>query len=268
MSRKNKEIKKAQPPAAEAEKAPEGKNAESRFKEAFRLFGIFFKIGAFTFGGGHAMIPLIKREICEKRKYLEEEKLLDMVAVCESTPGPVAVNMATYIGFKRAGFFGAALATFGVVLPSFAIILLISAFYNQFTKIEAVRFAFNGIRIAVLVLIANALISLFKQCNKGILPYIIMALSFIAVAIFKFNVFIVIAAGALIGLASMLIADFIRKKNGRAGSNNNKETVESNSSESNKDNKENKDSKKEKEEKDKEDKKARQIKDEKGGAAE
>ena len=253
MSRKNKEIKRARPAAAEIEKKPEDGTSESKFKEAFRLFGIFFKIGAFTFGGGHAMIPLIKREICEKRKYLEEEKLLDMVAVCESTPGPVAVNMATYIGFKRAGFFGAALATFGVVLPSFAIILLISSFYNQFRQIEAVRFAFNGIRIAVLVLIANALISLFKQCNKGVIPYIIMALSFIAVAIFKLNVFIVIAAGALIGLASMLIAKLNTKRNGKTQSDKNKETA--------------KDGKGKGTEKEK-DKKDKEIKDEKGGGAE
>lgn len=184
---------------------------KSNFKYLVKLFTIFFKIGAFTFGGGHAMIPLIKHEVSDKHKYIDETEILDMVAVSESTPGPVAINMATFVGCRKAGFLGAVFATLGVVLPSFIIILVISQFLRQFRELEAVQFAFNGIRAAVIVLVANALISLFKQLkrslkSKSILPYCIMAAAFILVAFADISALIVIISGAAIGIAVTLIS--------------------------------------------------------------
>ena len=174
------------------------------------LFGVFFKIGAFTFGGGYAMIPLIQREVVENKKYIKENEMLDMVAVSESTPGPVAINMATFVGYRIAGISGAAASTLGIVLPSFVIILIISFFLRQFESIKAVSYAFSGIRVGVLALMLHALTSLWKQSPKGAVPYIIMLLAFVSVAFFKFSVILVMVACALIGLGTFLLS-------GRAG---------------------------------------------------
>ena len=100
---------------------------KNKFKNALILFVTFLKIGAFTFGGGYAMIPIIEKEICDKHKWLKGEEILDIFAIAESTPGPIAINSATFVGYKVAGFFGAFCATFGVVLPSFVISIAISA---------------------------------------------------------------------------------------------------------------------------------------------
>jgi chromate transporter len=174
------------------------------------LFGVFFKIGAFTFGGGYAMIPLIQREIIEKKKYIKENEMIDMIAVAESTPGPIAINMATFVGYRIGGFTGALVSTFGIVLPSFLVILVISFFLRQFESIKAVSYAFSGIRVGVLALMLHALTTLWKQSPKGAVPYIIMLLAFVCVAFLKFNVILVMASSAAIGLASFLMS-------GRAG---------------------------------------------------
>ena len=109
-----------------------------------KLFWKFLKIGAFTFGGGYAMIPLIRREIALHEHWLDEGEILDILAVSESTPGPIAVNTATFVGYRVAGKLGAAVSTFGVVLPSFVIIYLLSFVLRQFQELEAVRYAFWG----------------------------------------------------------------------------------------------------------------------------
>lgn len=141
------------------------------------LFIIFAKIGAFTFGGGYAMISLIEREVAEKKKYIEKEEIIDIVAVAESTPGPIAVNMATFVGYRTAGFFGAAAATFGVVLPSFLIIYILSFVIRQFADFAPVKYAFCGIRAGVLALIVKAWLSMYKASPKSVFAYIIAALS-------------------------------------------------------------------------------------------
>ncbi|MBR6563633.1 MAG: chromate transporter [Clostridia bacterium] len=123
------------------------------------LFLIFLKIGAFTFGGGYAMLPLMKQEVL-LRGWMSEEQLLNFIAVAESTPGPVAVNMATYIGVERAGVFGAFCATLGVVLPSFVIILLVAKFYTKYKNSFIVRNCLTGLRPVVIGLIAAAIIEL------------------------------------------------------------------------------------------------------------
>lgn len=124
-----------------------------------KLFLTFLKIGAFTFGGGYAMLPLMKQEVLN-HAWMSEEKLLDFIAVAESTPGPVAINMATYIGVETGGILGAVVATLGVVLPSFVIILLVAKFYAKYKNSFVVKGCLTGLRPVVVGLIASAIISL------------------------------------------------------------------------------------------------------------
>ncbi|MDE7362636.1 MAG: chromate transporter [Oscillospiraceae bacterium] len=130
------------------------------------LFFTFMKIGVFTFGGGYAMIPLIDRECSEKREWITSDELSEVTVVAESTPGPIAINCATFIGIKKAGFLGAALATLGVILPSFVIILLISGFMENLLNNTVFANAFKAIRIAVSLLILRAGIKMLKGCLK------------------------------------------------------------------------------------------------------
>ena len=130
------------------------------------LFVTFFRIGAFTFGGGYAMVPLIKSEAADKKGWISEEDMLDIIAIAESTPGPIAINSATFVGYKTAGVLGSACATLGVVLPSFLIIALLGALLDRFSSLKPVVYAFFGIRAGVLALIIKALISMFKKCPK------------------------------------------------------------------------------------------------------
>ena len=178
---------------------------KDRFKKSISLFLSFLKIGAFTFGGGYAMIPLIQKEVVEKRQWMEESDILDIVAIAESTPGPIAINAATFVGFRVAGFFGAFLATFGVVLPSFVVISLISLLLREFASYRVVRYAFLGIRAGVCALILKALWSMYKLCPKGLLSYILMALALISVAFFHINAIYVILGCALFGLLYSLM---------------------------------------------------------------
>ena len=177
----------------------------SKWKKIWLLFVTFFKIGAFTFGGGYAMIPLIQREVCENYKWLSDSDILDIIAIAESTPGPIAINSATFVGFKVAGFWGSAFATFGVVLPSFVIIALLSKVISAFESLQAVKYAFMGIRAGVLALIVKALYTMYKQCPKNLISYLIAGAAFIAVAIFDVIVLIVIIGCAVVGLVTSLI---------------------------------------------------------------
>lgn len=170
------------------------------------LFLEFLKIGAFTFGGGYAMIPMIQREIVQKRKWISDNDILDIVAIAESTPGPIAVNSATFVGYHVAGFSGALFATIGVVLPSFVIILLVSFILPQFESNAYVRYAFYGVRAAVLALILNACVSMYRQAPKQAVSCLIMLGAFIAVAFFKVNAILVILICAAVGLITHLHA--------------------------------------------------------------
>ena len=114
-----------------------------KLKRLWQVFLTFFKIGAFTFGGGYAMIPLIQHEAVEKRKWVTDEDILDIVAIAESTPGPIAINSATFVGYRAAGVLGSAAATLGVVLPSFVIILALSFVLAQFQEVKYVQYAFR-----------------------------------------------------------------------------------------------------------------------------
>ena len=177
---------------------------KKKLKTLFSIFWVFFRIGAFTFGGGYAMIPLIQKETVEKKKWITDDDILEIIAIAESTPGPIAINSSTFVGYRVAGFFGAMFGTFGMVLPSFVIILVISTVLREFQNIEAVQFAFNGIRAGVLALILKALWSMYRQAPKGVIAYIVMTAAFVVTAFFDINVLIVIIGCALIGLISSL----------------------------------------------------------------
>lgn len=174
--------------------------------KALPLFLTFLKIGAFTFGGGYAMIPLLQKELVESKEWITDDDILEIIAIAESTPGPIAINFATFVGFRICGFFGAFLATLGAVLPSFVIILAISFILKQFQSIQAVQYAFNGIRVGVLALLIKSLWTMYKKVPKGIIPYIIIAGSFIITAFFDINVLFVIIGCAVFGLITSVVA--------------------------------------------------------------
>lgn len=176
----------------------------AKYKE---LFLVFLKIGAFTFGGGYAMIPLIKREIVDGKKWLTGQEVLDIIAIAEATPGPLAVNTATFVGSRVAGFKGAFLATIGVVLPSFLIIILISRVLAVVEHMEAVQYAFNGIRAGVLVLIASAFLGLFRQVPGKGFSYCLMAAAFLAVMVFHISTIWILLFCAAAGLLGSLWAE-------------------------------------------------------------
>ena len=177
-----------------------------RLRKALRLFAVFLKIGAFTFGGGYAMIPLIQKEITEKRGWMTDDDVLEIVAIAESTPGPIAVNAATF------GTLGAFCATLGVVLPSFLIIFGISFVLRAFQSVRLVQYAFNGIRAGVLALILKALWSMYRQCPKSAVSYVVMAAAFLLTAFLSINVLFVILGCAAFGL---LTAAVTAKRNRR-----------------------------------------------------
>ncbi len=182
------------------------KFSKEKMKRCLELFLIFFKIGAFTFGGGMAMIPFFEREVVEKKKWIDKDVLLDIVVVSESTPGPIAINAATFIGYRTAGIMGSVCATLGVVLPSFIIILALSSVLLYVRDVPVVNYALRGIRAGVLALVVKALWGLFKQSPKNAFSCVLMFLSFVAVAIFDAKVLIVIISGAFLGLASLLFS--------------------------------------------------------------
>ena len=184
---------------------------KSKLKLYLQIILSFMKIGVVTFGGGYAMIPIIENETSKNRKWISSGDLLDIVAISESTPGPIAICAATFIGYRVAGFLGAFCATLGVVLPSFIIIYIISIFLKEFSSYDIVKYAFTGIRAGVLALIIKAVVSMFKKAPDHILAYIIMAVSFLLVVIFSTNVLVIILSSAVIGI----VASFIARKRGK-----------------------------------------------------
>ena len=174
-------------------------------KRLWQLFLTFFKIGAFTFGGGYAMIPLIQRETVENHKWITDDDILEIIAIAESTPGPIAINSATFVGYRTAGVLGAMCATIGVVIPSFVIILAISFVLRQFQELKAVQYAFNGIRAGVLALLFKALWTMYKKAPKGWVAYVVMAGAFVLTAFVEVNVIFVIIGCAVFGLVTSLL---------------------------------------------------------------
>lgn len=156
-------------------------------KKYLNLFFIMLKIGLFTFGGGYAMIALLENEFVSKKKWIEKNEFLDMVAIAESTPGPIAINSATYIGYKMLGFLGAFTATVAVCIPSFIIIYAISLFFDAFLSFTLVSYAFRGIQVCVIWLILSAGLKMLKQMKKT--PFNIVILSIVITCMVAFSVF-------------------------------------------------------------------------------
>ena len=175
------------------------------FKKLLQLFVTFLKIGGFTFGGGYAMIPIIQKEVVEKKKWVTDDDILEIIAIAESTPGPIAINSATFIGYRTCGFWGSFFATLGVVLPSFAIIIAVAYLLKGFANITAVKYAFFGIRAGVLALLLKSFWGMFKKCPKNLVAYIIAIAAF-AVSVLTGETLIIIISAAIIGLCYSLIA--------------------------------------------------------------
>ena len=171
------------------------------------LFLTFSKIGLFTFGGGYAMIPFIENVCVTKKEWITHEEMMEITVVAESTPGPIAINCATYVGSKKKGFWGAVMATLGVTLPSFFIILMISFFIDRFLEIKWVASAFKGIKIAVGILILDAAIKMIVKMKKKALSIIILSVSFIAMMLI--NVFALRVSTIVLMLASALAGLFV-----------------------------------------------------------
>lgn len=173
----------------------------SEIKQLKDIFVTFFKIGLFTFGGGYAMIPLIEKEIVEKKKWVEREDITDILAVAQSIPGAIAINSATFIGFKTFGRKGALAATLGVILPSFFIIAIIAAFFNKFSDNPLIKSIFSGVRPAVVALIAFAVYKVGKTSIKDKTGLIVAIIGFVLVVAFNIHAILVIIGGAVFGLA-------------------------------------------------------------------
>ena len=174
------------------------------------LFLTFSKIGLFTFGGGYAMIPLIENVCVTKKEWITHEEMMNITVVAESTPGPIAINCATYVGSKKKGFWGAVAATLGVTLPSFLIILMISFFIDRFLEIKWVASAFKGIKIAVGILILDAAVKMLVKMKKKALSIIILSAAFIAMMLInafalRVSTIVLMLASALAGLFVYLI---------------------------------------------------------------
>ncbi len=176
----------------------------------WELFITYLKIGLFTFGGGYAMIALIEDEVSTKKKWISKEELADIVTIAESTPGPIAINSATYVGYKMNGVIGSAVATAGVVIPSFVIIYAISMFFDLFMSFEIVEYAFHGIKCAVGLIILRTGWKMIKSFKRTPLHWILFAVSIIGITLInlfalKFSSVYFVLVGAVIGLFVYLL---------------------------------------------------------------
>ena len=188
-------------------------------KKYWNLFWIMLKIGLFTFGGGYAMIALIEAELVSKRNWIEKNEFLDIIAIAESTPGPIAINAATYVGYRKLGILGALTATVAICIPSFGIIYAISLFFDAFLSFQPVANAFRGIQVCVIWLILSAGIKLLKQLKKTAFNAVILfgvMLGMILCTLFsiKFSTIFYILISGGIGVLLYLIR-LLRKKNGQ-----------------------------------------------------
>lgn len=187
-----------------------------KIKDYLSLFLTMLKIGLFTFGGGYAMIAILENEFVEKKKWLDKDEFLDIAAIAESTPGPIAINAATYIGYKNSGIIGSIIATLGICIPSFVIIYAISLFFDAFLSFTLVAYAFKGIQICVVYLILTAGLKMLKQMKKTTFNMIIISLTLICMIVFslfavKFStIFYILISGAC-GVAVYLLCK-IRKE--------------------------------------------------------
>ncbi len=187
-----------------------------KLKELFKLFFTMFKIGLFTFGGGYAMIAVIEKEIVEKNSWISHEEYMDIIAIAESSPGPIAINTATFVGYKVSKFLGSVFATLGVVLPSFLLIYAISFFYEKFLSLKYVGYAFRGIQACVSFIIISAGLKMLSKLKKNVFNYLMVFITiivFICLKLFNvnFSTILLILIGGVIGLSVYLVKFFINK---------------------------------------------------------
>lgn len=180
---------------------------KNAFVLLIELFVSFFKVGLLTFGGGYAMIPIIQKEVVEKRKWMNGSDILDILAISESTPGPIAVNSATYVGYKVMGFWGSLVATIGLAIPSFIIIFVISLFYEKFLSFHMVNAIFKGVKVGVIILLILAVIKLKKNVEVNTLGLVLFTITLVGMLLLTFfNIkipsvsIIFIALGLLVGV--------------------------------------------------------------------
>ena len=187
------------------------------FKTLCSLFASMFKIGLFTFGGGYAMISFLEREFVEKKSWLSHDEFMDLIVIAESTPGPIAINCATYIGYKVGKGSGAVAATLGMVMPSFSIIFIISLFFNQFLSLTWVSSAFRGIQSCVVFLILSAGLKMLKKMKKTAFSATVATLTFVCMVTFwllgvRFSSVFYILVSACLGLSSWGIKRYNEQK--------------------------------------------------------
>lgn len=180
---------------------------DGRLFRLLTLFLTFLKVGALTFGGGYAMIPIIQNEVTKKRKWITDAEILDIIVISETTPGPIAVNTATYVGYKVNGILGSIFATFGLALPSFVIIFVISYFYKDFMQWQVIQAAFKGLKVGVIILLINAVIKLKKNVKFDLISIILFVLTLAIMILstifdfgFKYLSLCLILFGLLIGI--------------------------------------------------------------------
>lgn len=181
------------------------------------LFFTFMKIGLFTFGGGYAMISMIEHSCVEEKGWITHDDMMNVTVIAESTPGPIAINCATFVGYRQAGLPGAVVATLGMVLPSFVIIFAISKFLDNFLEITIIAKAFKGIKIAVGLLILDAAATMIRKMNKKALPITIMVCSFgamLTINIFSLRIssIVLMLLAAAVSLAIFLAKGAPRQK--------------------------------------------------------
>lgn len=173
----------------------------------FDLFKTFCRIGGLTFGGGYAMLPMLQKEVVDERKWATNDELLDYYAVGQATPGIIAVNTATFVGYKVKGIWGALFATLGVVFPSFVIILVIASFLQNFSKYIIVQNAFSGIRVAVGVLILNAIIGLLKKSVVNKISTVIFIVTCLFGIVLNISPIYIVISACIIGILISYIGD-------------------------------------------------------------
>lgn len=184
-----------------------------KLRKIAELFAVFFKIGAVTFGGGLAMLPILERELTDKRGWVSKDQLLDYFAIGQATPGIIAVNVATFIGYTQAGVAGACLATFGVVAPSLIIISLIALVFNSITGNPLIQKALAGVNVAVAAMLCHIVWGFRKKVTDSVLSAVLCVSAFAAIVVFHVPTAAVIIATILIGV----VLHLIRTKGGKTG---------------------------------------------------
>ena len=174
------------------------------FKLLVRLCAVFFKIGLFTFGGGLAMLPMLTEELSVKRQWVSRDELIDYFAIGQCTPGIIAVNVATFVGYKKQSVIGAVCATLGMIIPSILVITVLALFFSNFADTPSVKKAFSGINIAVAALLTKVVVTFIKKAVHNVFHALITAAAFVSVVFFRVHTVWIIAAGLVMGLSVYL----------------------------------------------------------------